>query len=277
MQPRNHPSRRKNATTLRLVGAQLALFRRLSGLTQRELSDRLNVGEETIASIEQGRRPLKGDLAERLDLELGTRGVLAVAVEYMPEIEKFPVWAAEFIDYEREAIAHYSYENQVFPGLLQTKPYAYAVFRNEIPLLDETEIEERVAARIERQSILHRKAPTTVSFILYEAVLREHLGGDAELHAEQLRHTRACADLPGVTIQVMPFGRPTHTGLSGPFVLLETPDHVHLAYSETQRGGQLISDQDEVSVLARKYAMLRTEALTPEETKSLLDRLLGEL
>ncbi|POX37583.1 transcriptional regulator [Streptomyces sp. Ru73] len=275
MQPRNHPSRRKTATTLRLVGAQLALFRRLAGYTQRELAERLNVGEETIASIEQGRRPLKGDLAERLDLELGTRGVLAVAVEYMPEVEKYPVWAAEFIDYEREAIAHYSYENQVFPGLLQTEAYARAVFRNEIPVLSEEEIDERVAARLARQDIIRRKVPIDASFIIAENVLMQRLGGEA-VRLEQLRRVRECADLPGVSVQVMPLDNETHPGLSGPCVLLETPDHLRVAYVETQCGGQLVSDQQQVSLMARKYAMLRTEALNPEDSKGLLDRLLGE-
>lgn len=37
-----------------------------------------------------------------------------------------------------------------------------------------------------------------------------------------------------------------------------------------------MADQNEVSVLAQKYAMLRTQALDPEESKALLDRMLGE-
>ncbi|MEU7485377.1 helix-turn-helix transcriptional regulator [Streptomyces sp. NPDC042319] len=266
---------RKNASSRRLVGAQLALFRRLSGLTQRELGDRLNVGEETIASIEQGRRPLKGDLADRLDLELGTRGVLAVSVEYLPEIDKYPVWAAEFIDYEREAIAHYSYENQVIPGLLQTEAYARAVFRNEIPVLSEEEISERVAARLGRQDVLRRKIPIAASFIIAESVLMQRLGGD-DVRAEQLRRVRECADFPGVNVQVMSLASATHPGLSGPCVLLETPEHLRVAYIETQCGGQLVSDPEQVSYMARKYAMLRTEALNPGDSKGLLDRLLGE-
>ncbi|MER7397557.1 helix-turn-helix transcriptional regulator [Streptomyces sp. NPDC000151] len=276
MQPRNHPSRRKSATTLRLVGAQLALFRRLSGLTQRELSDRLNVGEETIASIEQGRRPLKPDLADRIDLELGTRGVLSVAVEYMPEIEKFPVWAAEYMDHEREAISLSWYEILVVPGLLQTPRYAQAVFRSRVPILSEEEIDKQVAARIERQEILKRKQPPVTSFVISEAMLMDRLGGDS-VYAEQLRHLRQCADLPGLSLQIMPFGVDAHAALDGPFILLETPDHQHLAYAETQRGSQFVSHPDEVSILTMKYAMLRAQALNPRESKGLLDRLLGDL
>ena len=92
----------------------------------------------------------------------------------------------------------------------------------------------------------------------------------------QLRHLRQCADLPGVSIQVLPLERELTPGSPGPFVLLETPDHQHLAYTETQRGSQLISDPDEVSILAQKYGMLRMQALNAEETMGLLDRLLGE-
>ncbi|MGI5258092.1 Scr1 family TA system antitoxin-like transcriptional regulator [Streptomyces angustmyceticus] len=78
---------------------------------------------------------------------------------------------------------------------------------------------------------------------------------------DQLRHLRTCAELPGVAIQVMPFGNTSHAGLSGPFVLLETADHQHLAYSETQIGSHLISAPDKVSSLTQKYGMLRMQAL----------------
>ncbi|MCQ4045211.1 Scr1 family TA system antitoxin-like transcriptional regulator [Streptantibioticus rubrisoli] len=265
----------KNATPERLVGAQVALFRKWARLTQRELAERLRVHEETIASIEQGRRPLKLDLAEQLDELLDTKGALEVAVRNLPERAKYPVWAEEFVDYERKAIAISSYQNQVVPGLLQTEAYARAVFRSRVPLFSEEEVEQNVATRMERQAILHRKVPPTASFIFSEAVLMDRLGG-GEVWQEQVRHLRRCAGLPGVTIQVMPFGRQSHAGLDGPFVLLETPDYDLLVYAETQRGSLLISHPDEVSILARKYAMLRTQALNSEETNGLLDQLLGE-
>lgn len=126
-----------------------------------------------------------------------------------------------------------------------------------------------------RQRILHRNTPPTLSFVVWEAVLRDRLGG-TEVYAEQLRHLRACADLTDVSFQVMPLGRTSHAALDGPFTILETPDHQHLGYTETQRGSQLISDPNEVSIMARKYAMLRTQALNTEQTRGLLDRLLGE-
>ncbi|MEV8367662.1 helix-turn-helix domain-containing protein [Streptomyces niveus] len=266
---------RKNASAMKLVGALVALFREVAGLTQGQLAERAVVHTETIASVEQGRRPLKPDLAALLDQVLSTKGALATAVENMPEIDRYPTWAAAFIDQEQEAIAISWYENQVLPGLLQTEGYARAVFRSRVPTFSEDEINTRVAGRIERQQILHRKVPPTCSFLIGEAVLRDRLGSPA-VFAEQLHRLRENADLPGLTLQIMPFGRTTHAGLAGPFVLLETADHQHLAYVETQRGSLFVEDPDEVSIMARKYAMLRTQALNPEETKGLLDRLLGE-
>lgn len=174
-----------------------------------------------------------------------------------------------------DALALSWYDNQVLPGLLQTAPYAEAVFRNRIPVYSEDEIASQTAARIQRQEILRRSSPPTISFVIWEPVLRLQLV-DAEAHREQLRHLRACAELPGICFQVLPLNSRAHAGLNGPFTLLETPDFQHVAYSETQRGSLLVSDPDETSILAQKYAMLRAQALNPEDTVDLLGRLLGE-
>ncbi|WP_440573260.1 helix-turn-helix domain-containing protein [Streptomyces sp. AC154] len=261
---------------MKLVGALVAQFRRTAGLTQRQLADRSNTQPETIASIEQGRRALLPPLACVLDDILETKGALGTALEYMPEVDLIPAWAEEYMDLERTALALSFFANQVLPGLLQTESYARAVFNSRVPAFSQEEIDTHVGNRLERQEILRRKNPPTTSFIISEAIVRTPLGG-TEVHRETLRHLRACADIPGFTLQIMPLDRPTHAALAGPFILLETQDYQRLAYTETQRGSQLISDPDEVSILSQKYAMLRTQALNAEETRDLLDRLLGEL
>lgn len=266
---------RKNASAVKLVGSLVGVFRRAAGLTQVALAERVGVDEETIASIEQGRRTLKEDLAGLLDELLDTKGALCVALANMPEIDVFPRWVETYIDLEQEALAISWYDNQVLPGLLQTPAYARAVFRNDVPALSEEEIEQRVAARMERQEILHRKEPPTISFIISEVTVLDRLGGE-EVHFGQLRHLREWAELPCVTLQIMPVGRDFHAGLAGPFTVIETVDHQRIGYAEAPRRGWLIADPDEVSYLDRRYAMLRSQALNPQETKSLLDRLAGE-
>ncbi|MFC9584000.1 helix-turn-helix domain-containing protein [Streptomyces yangpuensis] len=266
---------RPNATTMKMVGSQVAAGRVAKNLTQRQLGELVRLDAETIASIEQGRRALMPNVAELMDLHLGLPGLLTLAANGMPAIDATPPWAEEYMDLEHRAIALSWFDNQVVPGLLQTENYARAVFRCRVPAHPEAEIEALTTHRLARQQILRRGTPPTLSFVVWEAVLRDRLGGD-EVYAEQLRHLRTCAALPDVSLQVLPLGRTSHAALDGPFTIVETHDHRHLGYTETQRGSQLISHPDEVSILARRYAMLRTQALNTEQTWGLLDRLAGE-
>ncbi|GGU91474.1 transcriptional regulator [Streptomyces cavourensis] len=260
---------------MKLVGKLLARFRTEAGMTQAELAQAAGVQEDTIASIEQGRRSLVPDLAETIDDLLETKGALSTAVDNMPEYDLIPLWAEHYLNMEHEALALSWYDNQVIPGLLQTKAYADAVFRNRIPVYSPEEIETHTATRLQRQQILDRKKPPTISMVIWEPVLMMKLTSDED-HQEQLRHLYAMAQLPGVCLQVLPLDSRTHASLDDPFILLESPDHQHIAYTETQRGSHLISDRNEISILAQKYAMLRAHALTPFKTLRLLARLLGE-
>ncbi|MEU9255688.1 helix-turn-helix transcriptional regulator [Streptomyces sp. NPDC048270] len=260
---------------MKMVGEQLAVCRVATGLTQKELGKRVGLQEESIASIEQGRRPLMPDVAELMDQILGLPGVLTVAAHKMPHIDVIPAWAEPLINLEQKAAALSSYENQVIPGLLQTKAYTQAVFHSRVPLYADSEIADQTAARIDRQSTLRREKPMLASFVIWEPVLTCPLGG-REVLDEQLRYLLSCSELTGVSIQILPLNRVRHPALDGPFVLLETPDHQHIAYLETHRGSLVVSDLDEVSILSQKYAMLRTQALNPEETRDLLKRLLGD-
>ncbi|MGA4839023.1 helix-turn-helix domain-containing protein [Streptomyces sp. G45] len=266
---------RKNATAMKMVGALLALHRERAGYTQRSLAAQFKLSEAQIASIEQGRRPLKVDLAVKFDELLGTHRTFETAVEHMPEIDLIPRYAEEYRDQEREAIVLEWYETLLVPGLLQTEDYARALFRLRIPAFTEEKIEELVAERMARREILHRKNPPNVSFVIWEGALRSRVGGD-RAHTEQLRHLREYADLPNVCLQILPMSHPIAPSISSPFTVLETPDYQRLVYSETHRGSHLIADPGEVAILASKYGMLRAEALNPEDSQHLLDRLLGE-
>ncbi|MFH9619325.1 helix-turn-helix domain-containing protein [Streptomyces pratensis] len=272
-----HSAKKKNkrVTSWHVIGAQLAAFRRAAGHTQTSLADRFCVGEDTIASIEQGRRTLQADFATQLDELLDTKGALGVAVAKVPQKERFPAFVQDFVEYEQEALTLLSYQTQVVPGLLQTEEYARAVIASLYPPLEDSELEERIAARLDRQHVFDRKPRPMVNFLIEESILTRPLGGRSVLH-EQLSHLRRCAELPFLGLQIMPTNRETHAALDGPMVLLETPDHDQLAYIEGQRVSVLIDDLDEVSVLHQKYGMLRSQAFSPEESKRLLDDLLGE-
>ncbi|WP_327272740.1 helix-turn-helix domain-containing protein [Streptomyces sp. NBC_01224] len=265
----------KRITSWHLIGAQLATFRKAARMTQAALADQFCVGEDTIASIEQGRRALQWDFAVQLDELLDTKGALQVAVSKVPQKERFPAFVQDYVEYEQEAVTLLWYENQVVPGLLQTEEYIRFVFSCLYPPLEEDEREEWVTGRLDRQKLLERKPRPMLHFVLEESILRGRLG-DPTVLQEQIRHLRRCMELPFLGLQIMPTKLPKHAGLAGPMVLLETPDHDHLAYVDSQLTGYLYDDPDDVSVLQQKYGMLRSQALSVEKTARLLDELLGE-
>ncbi|MFG2218384.1 helix-turn-helix domain-containing protein [Streptomyces sp. NPDC048685] len=273
MQPAKMKSKR--ITSWHLIGAQLAMFRKAARLTQAALAERFAVGEDTIASIEQGRRALQWDFAAQLDELLETKGALQVAVSKVPQKERFTAFVQDFVDYEQEAVTLLSYQDRVVPGLLQTEEYARFLFSCLYPPLEEDEREQWVADRLARQKLLNRKPRPMLHFLLEESILRSQIGDPAMLR-EQIRHLRQCMELPFLGLQIMPMTLPKHAGLSGPMVLLETPDHDHLAYVEGQLTSYLHDDPAVVSVLQQKCGMLRSQALSVEASARLLDELLGE-
>ncbi|MGW7503215.1 helix-turn-helix domain-containing protein [Streptomyces albidoflavus] len=271
MQQRKKSS--KKVTSWEVVGAQLAEFRRSAGLTQPQLADTAKVGEDTLASIEQGRRRLKADLAELLDTILNTKRALATAVSKIPDRERYPAFAQDFVEHEQESVTLLSYGNQVIPGLLQTPAYVTTLYANLYPPLSSAETDEAIQARLDRQVLLEREEPPMMNFIIEECVLHRHMG-EPEMMRQQIVHLRRCADLPFLGLQVMLTDTDAHAGLAGPLVLLETPDHDHLAYIEGQHNGFLVDDPNMVSSYQQEYGMLRSQALSPQKTKRLLDTLL---
>ncbi|MGW0733583.1 helix-turn-helix domain-containing protein [Streptomyces sp. NPDC002851] len=257
------------------LGAMIANFRRFAGVKQAELARQLCISEDKMASIEQGRRPLHLDLAILIDQVLETKKALETFVSRMPQKEKFPLPVQELVEYEQEARMILWYETQNVPGLLQTEDYMRAVFANRYPPVAEDEVDEWVAARLERQQIWERDRPPWAHFIVEEAALKKQFGGQEAWWAT-LRRMREVSELQSVGLQIMPMDVIPHAGLAGPFILLETHENERLTYLEVQRLSVQIDDPEEVSFYQSKYGMLQSQALSPSFSAQLLDGLLGE-
>ena len=93
----------------------------------------------------------------------------------------------------------------------------------------------------------------------------------------QLERLLEVGRLNNVTLQVMPADSEYHACMAGPIQLLETPDASWRAYAEGQENGRLIADPKQVSKLHMRYARLRSQALTPKDSRGLLERMRGAL
>ncbi|MFE7138150.1 SDR family NAD(P)-dependent oxidoreductase [Streptomyces sp. NPDC057644] len=111
-----------------------------------------------------------------------------------------------------------------------------------------------------------------VNFVLELSALARPIGGRA-VHREQIAHILDVAQLRHVTLQVMPPHRETHSGLSGPFVLLETRERRRLAYLEVQDHRALTDQEPTVGNMFGKYGNMRAQALDPENSCAEIEKL----
>ncbi|BFO19154.1 helix-turn-helix transcriptional regulator [Streptomyces sp. KM77-8] len=268
------------ADLFRALGRQIKVARERAGLSQKQLGDRLGYGEETISSVERARRTPQPELLVAVDQLLDCGGLLASAAEDVERAKtrrrvRHPEWFRNYARLEAEAVELHDYSSLAIPGLLQTEAHALVVFGTRQPLLDEATVEQRVAARLDRQQIFDRWPPPFTTFTIEESVLRRPLGG-WDVHRKQLEALLKFGRLRSVELQVLPTERKEHPSLGGPFILLTPKGKPQVAYLEVQHVSRLVTDPDEVRILSARYGSIRAQALTPEESLTLIEKMLGD-
>ncbi|MFJ8297720.1 Scr1 family TA system antitoxin-like transcriptional regulator [Streptomyces sp. NPDC094447] len=264
----------ETSESLRAFGEVVKVFRRRAGLTQEQFAPLAGYSVPMIASIEQGRRlPSKG-FVDRAEEVLDAFGVIRAAAKHLTRKAGLAKWFEGWAELEPLAVTLYTYENRLVPGLLQTSAYARTLFEEQIPAMGDEKIESNLIRRMERARILSERPETIFSFIIEEAALRRQMTS-SEAMREQIAHILAVGERRNIDIQVMPQSRGHHAGLDGPLRLLETEENTWYAYCEGQETGQLISDPKVVSILQKRYARMRAQALSPEESLSLLREIRG--
>ncbi|HTF09100.1 MAG TPA: DUF5753 domain-containing protein [Asanoa sp.] len=187
--------------------------------------------------------------------------------------------------YERSTSVIRQFENMVVPGLLQTEEYASAILRQFAAPTDSTRtIQRRVAARMARQTLLERRDPPKMFFILDEAVIQRWVGaegGDGPgVMCRQLEHLKVAATRPGVTVQILRFTAGSHEGMKGPFTILEfaEPDIGELLYLEGAKGDYISrEDPAEIRPYLEAFWNLEQAATGQGQLDSVLDRIIDEM
>ncbi|QES49879.1 transcriptional regulator [Streptomyces venezuelae] len=259
----------------RYGGNQIKLWRTEAGVTREALAQEAGYGVDTVKSMEQGRRRPTLRLLQIADAMFGASGKLIAAAEYMKP-EPFPKRSEEFMAAETECIAFHSYQPLFIPGLVQTEEYARALISSSSPPLDDETVEERVRARLERQETMKRRIRTVYSFIVNEAALHTDIGGPGIMR-QQLHHMLEFAGLRNVSVQILPRGRCPGAALSGPILLLKTPEHQVWAWAEGQETSAMYTDLDRVGRLTETHDMIRMHALSKAESTDFIKQVAEEL
>jgi hypothetical protein len=175
-------------------------------------------------------------------------------------------WFAAYLALESKATEIDMWYPSLPPGLFQTEAYALRV----TPGLDPAKIQRDVEIRMRRQAILHRSRPVEVRAFVGEAALRQEVG-DVNVRLEQLRHLLAVADLPSVTLRVVPFLSGAHPAMhGGPIVVLRGTDGLAMVYLETYGGAAWIGDPRGVAQHLELLDAVGSAALDEEHSRTFI-------
>ncbi|MFG3290927.1 helix-turn-helix domain-containing protein [Streptomyces sp. NPDC048179] len=279
----------KPSTVLgRQLGDELRTFREAAGVSMAEAAELLDCTKGKISRMENGHVPVRlpdlNALMHAYRIEVPETRTRLAAMAQRANRRRREGWWHQYgsvlgdsyrNQIELEAICDTvrTYEVQLVPGLLQTAEYGRAVTVASRAWKTPEEIDQFVQVRLTRQQRLTAEDPMSLWAVLAEGVLRQHVGGPAVMRA-QLEHLATMAELPNITVQVLPFSRGAHSGMFGPYLLLSFPQvtSLDLVLTETPTGNIWMEREPEVAYYRALFDDAHTTALPPTESLELIRR-----
>ncbi|MGH4001157.1 MAG: helix-turn-helix domain-containing protein [Pseudonocardiaceae bacterium] len=181
---------------------------------------------------------------------------------------RLPLQLVTLIDHENKAVTISDFQPMVVPGLLQTAEYARALIR-ETGIVPPGEIDDRVAARLARQSLFSRERPARFSYYLHEYALRLPVGGPVVL-AQQLEHLLRMSGRSYLSLRVVPAALGGHAGSAGPCMRMEFAEFKPVAYRDSQTACLFLERSEEIAAYRGILAALAKTALGEGESQQLI-------
>lgn len=266
----------------RQLGMELQRLREAARKNQEEAGSWIGVSASQVSKYETGDRKIKvgyvrslcelynvdaphKDFLVRLAQEADQRGWWADYGNTVPE------WYKYFLGFETAAEQIHTYHSELLPGLFQTPDYIRGL-DVDAPTDD---VDRIIKIRSTRQKRLtDASAPLQLKAILNEAVLRRDVGGH-EAMLRQLRHLIEVAELPNITIQVLPFAVGPHPAMIGSFSLLRFPQTpaMDCVFIDIKGGVIYIEKPSDVERYINDFDRLASDFALPEsQTKELIQK-----
>ncbi|MEV0484851.1 helix-turn-helix transcriptional regulator [Streptomyces sp. NPDC050508] len=186
-----------------------------------------------------------------------------------------PEWFNIYIGLEQDASTFRQYQCELIPGLMQTEAYIGELHRTGAHMSVE-DIDRAVQVRMERQAMLTRPDAPDAWFVVNEGALRNVIG-DRALMREQLERAMESAELPSVTLQILPFDSGTYPA-TGTFTMLgfPAPEDADLVYRDGITDAVYLEGEHHVREYTRAFDGLRAAALSPQRSTQLIKSVLKE-
>jgi transcriptional regulator with XRE-family HTH domain len=282
------------------LGRELKRLREAGGYGGRrgveQVAARLEISGATIYRAEAGAGMRRERDVRELCALYGASPERAAALVELARQAKTPGWwngydipahLALYLGLEAAAKEIWWFEPLLAPGLLQTEDYARAIITAGRPVADgHAETAAKIAFRMERQSAALSRAerPPALQVVIGEEALRRPIGG-ASVQAEQLDRLLQAADMPNVSVRVVPVAAGMYQGVgTGPFeVLFQPPDtdgqtyEPPTVYAETFASAAYLDEPADVSRYTTAFEDIRSCALSDPDSRALIKSTTEEL
>jgi len=271
------------------LGNRLREMRLDAHLTGRDLADSAGWAPSKVSKIEAGRQtPSDADLtlwARICDRDAVVDELIASLRSLEQQYVEFrrmfraglPSRQRSIGDIEAKTTLTRNFEPCFVPGLLQTAQYARYRFTEGDPgdtergvPKSETEVDEAIAARMERQQILHR-GDKKFHFVMTEAVLHYQVC-PPDVMAGQLGHLISMTTLPTIRVGIIPFTTTLTVGPIHGFYLYDN----NLVLVELFTAVLNVSQTDEIAAYEHVFGHLAEAAVYGAEARTLLTRMLDQ-
>jgi transcriptional regulator with XRE-family HTH domain len=246
----------------------LRFFRERAGLSLTQCGEIMGLARSSVSNMEAGRRRPQDDQMRKLDNAYGT-GILFQVLLWFARMAHDPDWGRQIDRYEEEAVSIKSYHGQVVPLVLQTDAYTRAYARTS----KFKDLESVMAQRVAKKKAYWDKGDSLLTWtVIDEAVLARPAGGK-EVMNEQLEHLLRMAELPHVSLRVIPYSSGEHMGVDGWLQIIGLEDR-DVGYSGAQSGGRLIETPSEVRELSITFDRIGVKAASEEASCEIISQYL---
>jgi transcriptional regulator with XRE-family HTH domain len=262
----------------RELGALLRALRSEKGWTAEQVASRLLISSSKVSRLETGQRGASArDIRDLCDLyEVGGEQRQHL-MELANEGKQRAWWQPLGLPYstyvgleaEAESISDYGVGNM--PGLLQTPDYAREIVRAAVPKWVPEVVEQRVEGRIARQQHLFSEGAPRFDAVVDESVLHRVVGNPTIMRA-QLERLLELADLPHVTLRVVPYDAGALPSGNNKFIILRFAQPIvpDVVFIEGLTGDLYLEEPHDVEIYNTTFRTLTQLAAEPDITRDII-------
>ncbi|POM24669.1 Helix-turn-helix domain protein [Actinomadura rubteroloni] len=256
-----------NESFAQYYGNEIRENREKKGWTQGELAAKIICDDSQVSRYELGHAIPAPTTARLLDELFGT-GDYFTRHREVAHVSRVPEGARALAYHEKMSKSIKAFSHAAVVGLLQTESYVRALaLDGPIPQAADAVIE----VRSRRQGILNGDDPARLLAIMDEEVFRR-LANQPDLAREQIDAILKRTEQWNVQVQIVPQTNVTYPGVLGDLHLMEhRKDGLMAAWQEGfGRTGRVIEDPDMIEELVDTYDLIRSKAMSTEESVQLL-------